>query len=522
MISRQNSIILAVGLLLAAVTYQSLKVLPERIEMPLGCDPFGYLRQAELFRKQGLGGFSTELSGPMPELLIDFVGKAKESMARYGEVIAPHCHHLDLTTGKIIIQYPPGTGLLLAAFSSGIQSRALDMVLVALVAALAFACAVLTRSSINAVGMGLLGAATILLFDRLYVTWSVGPTILMAIIAAALQVQAFSSQAYSRRLWLALAAGVAVGFASNMRVTNVLIGVGPLAVYGLLFLKQRSRQTFYEGLVAGLGILLGAVPVLISNTINAGAPWKTTYGSNDASPPKFEADMMLSNAHYYLTLGWPSAFTVAAAIGLVAVWLLRPKLPLRLPNAMPLAITIGFGVNVIFFLTHHLRTEYYMVGASVWTCYAAAFTLASHQRFVRWRDEPARYGLAAAAGIALLIAALVAPIKEVNPLRHQETTLALPPNSMVWGDLSTGLFVMHLRQYAAKLVFTGPDEQSELLDALRNKGVTQFFVNDSLHMAEVIARLKQLLPLHDAGKAFGYEVFSLQAAPSAPSPASRL
>ena len=46
-----------------------------------------------------------------------------ESWEQWDEAIAPHCHHYDLNTKRIVLQYPPGTGWLMSFFTEGRQYR---------------------------------------------------------------------------------------------------------------------------------------------------------------------------------------------------------------------------------------------------------------------------------------------------------------------------------------------------------------------------------------------------------------
>src|SRR4029079_6000916 len=70
-----------------------------------GCDAFGYLRQAALFRSEGAKGIDTEL---MPDVSRPLVAIAKSTglaPEEWSQAIAPHCHHYKPATDKVVLQY---------------------------------------------------------------------------------------------------------------------------------------------------------------------------------------------------------------------------------------------------------------------------------------------------------------------------------------------------------------------------------------------------------------------------------
>src|ERR1700753_3034371 len=71
-------------------------------------DDVCYLRQAHLFQRFGLKGFDTDISRDDDGY---FAGKLKEiGFASSG---LPPCHTPMPASGKLVIQYPPGTGFAL-------------------------------------------------------------------------------------------------------------------------------------------------------------------------------------------------------------------------------------------------------------------------------------------------------------------------------------------------------------------------------------------------------------------------
>ena len=90
-----------------------------------GCDPFGYARQARLFRdaEHPLNGFNTDLRDDAYNHLKTWAQSTELSPKGWFQMIAPHCHHYRPTSEKLIIQYPFGTGWLMSLFPEEHERR---------------------------------------------------------------------------------------------------------------------------------------------------------------------------------------------------------------------------------------------------------------------------------------------------------------------------------------------------------------------------------------------------------------
>src|ERR1700754_3849952 len=86
-------------------------------------DDICYLRQAHLFQRFGLDGLNTDIARDDDHYLSS---KLKEiGFAQWADPAEAPCHSLMPRTHRRVMQYPPGTGLLLAAFPSGFQAKPL-------------------------------------------------------------------------------------------------------------------------------------------------------------------------------------------------------------------------------------------------------------------------------------------------------------------------------------------------------------------------------------------------------------
>ena len=127
-VSGKASLLFKICLLVSVVLllwlhYDAYRTRNKDVDFALGCDYFGYLRQARLFQQRGLiGGLDTALTD---ENTIYLIAKLKglAEPSRWDHAVGPHCHNYKASTDSVVLQYPPLTGLLLSLFPEGIQMR---------------------------------------------------------------------------------------------------------------------------------------------------------------------------------------------------------------------------------------------------------------------------------------------------------------------------------------------------------------------------------------------------------------
>src|ERR1700757_4922061 len=95
-------------------------------------DDVCYLRQAHLFQRFGLSGLDTNFARDDDHYLASKLKKIGFSAPQ-----RPPCHTLMPATNKLVMQYPPGTGFVLAAFPEGFQVIPLYVVTTVLIFGLA-------------------------------------------------------------------------------------------------------------------------------------------------------------------------------------------------------------------------------------------------------------------------------------------------------------------------------------------------------------------------------------------------
>ena len=106
-------------------------------------DDICYLRQAHLFQKFGLAGLNTDISRDDDHYL---ALKLKEiGFPNWSDQATAPCHNLMPVTGKVVVQYPPGTGFLLALFPEGFQ--VIPLYVAAAIVVFCFALGAISRAS---------------------------------------------------------------------------------------------------------------------------------------------------------------------------------------------------------------------------------------------------------------------------------------------------------------------------------------------------------------------------------------
>ncbi len=130
---------LAIIYILAIVLTFYSRYSKHNLNLPVGCDEFGYLQMAKAVSNGRL--FENHAERPFAAELILYLKNSRYGYKDYSHLIAPHAYHLDAGKKKIINQYPPGTGLLLSLLpwdSRKVLAPALYAFLLALFLLIAF------------------------------------------------------------------------------------------------------------------------------------------------------------------------------------------------------------------------------------------------------------------------------------------------------------------------------------------------------------------------------------------------
>jgi len=330
-------------------------------------DDICYLRQAHLFKQFGLDGLNTDIKRDDDHYLVD---KLKAiGFPEWNDPARIPCHPWKPATGKYVMQYPPGTGFMLALFPEGFQ--VVPLYALANVTIFGFALLGLYRarepaSLTLAAVFGF--AALYLMINPAKASYSVAPTMMVCALAGYLTAKLFTDAPRHRFVLIALI-GLLIGSSVNFRLPNLFLATGYCLYLAGAFLLARNRENFLQGAVFGIACLIGMAPTLIANAINAGSPFATTYGADDVIPPGLNLGVML---RYLIDV----QFALLAIAVAWTAWLWR----FNQGSARRAAAVVGINLaaNLIFFITHPVFTPYYIIPIdmlSLWTLLFATLNL---------------------------------------------------------------------------------------------------------------------------------------------------
>jgi hypothetical protein len=482
-----------------------------------GCDWFGYMRQGRLFKDKGFRGLDTAIRDDRTLLLIELAKSFEVPLPLWDYGVAPHAHHYEPRTDRVILQYPPGTGFLIALFPEGCGAR---WTYVCCSLGILLCLSVITvnaRTVIVPALMTLLGFTILYLlywfrFDR-----SIPPTALACVGAAYLTVAASVPSSDRRQLSLIAALGFLFGLSVNFRLPNLLLAGGPALVMSGQALISRSRIALLRLLVFSCAVVTGLFPVLVANRINAGSPFATTYGSNDTSAPVLGWDAVHEALTFYF-VGHRNAGTAVmlAAVVLAAVLALRPRLrPPAIANAALMGV-ISLAINLAFFFTHQPLVGYYLLPAAFYGLSTGIFCLS--------RSEGLRTagmsGLGTTAKMGALISVAAVAVgtmlsvpMPLSPLYKREgVEVEFEANAIVWANIEVGNIHYFLHRQASVLPFISDSVRDRMIAALLEKKVPQYFVIESgdQDYEQIMQTLARNYDLQRAGRLFGHEVLVLR------------
>ncbi|QOZ48650.1 hypothetical protein XH89_11550 [Bradyrhizobium sp. CCBAU 53340] len=323
-------------------------------------DDVCYLRQAHLFQLFGLRGLNTDVSMDSDRY---FVGKLKEIALSEPENPQRWPCHVHKLGGKLVLQYPPGTGFLLALFPSGFQVAPLYISASIIVCGFALLGIFIARSVPSVIGAGLFGALAIYsMINPAKASYSVAPTVALCSIVGFLT--ALWLTRAKRSLWPIALIGLLIGASVNFRLPNILLASGYCLFLAVGFMRSRTLTILLDALAFGAGVAIGMAPTLIAQAINAGSPFATTYGASDAVGPAFNVSVLgeymrdTQSILMTLSIGW-------------TLWVLRAGT--RAARQIALIVSGNLLINLGFFLSHPIFTPYYVVPIAMLSTWTLSF-----------------------------------------------------------------------------------------------------------------------------------------------------
>ncbi|MCK1304020.1 hypothetical protein IVB37_39005 [Bradyrhizobium sp. 37] len=330
-------------------------------------DDICYLRQAHLFQRFGLvEGFDTNLAR-------DDDGYQKAKLKEIGypdwnDTTAAPCHNLMPATGKVVVQYPPGVGLVLALFPPGHQVVPMYMLATIVVLGLALFALSLARSMRSVLMAGAFGCLAIyLMVNPVKASYSMAPTVVVCALAGCLTARWLAGPRSQPGIWLLAPIGFLLGLTVDFRLANLFLASGYGVFLLVAFLAERTLSRFLQGAVFGVALLAGVIPTIVSYAVNAGSPFASTYGNNPDVRP---LDFSFAVVRDYLADPLQTLLIVIGIAG--SIWLLRQANGIRRVAQLTIA---NLALNLAFFFTYPIATPYYTIPISLLTLWTLLFAV---------------------------------------------------------------------------------------------------------------------------------------------------
>jgi hypothetical protein len=337
-------------------------------------DDICYLRQAHLFQRFGFAGFDTDIARDDDGY---FRSKLKEiDFPNWKDATVLPCHNPMPATGKTVIQYPPGVGMVLALFPAGHQVVPMFMVATIAVFGVVMLAIFRARTPGLILTAGLFGCLAIyMMINPIKASYSMAPTAVVCALAGYLTARWSTSSRQDSRMASLVALGLLLGFAVNFRLANLFLASGYCLFLLVSFVVSRTTARFAQGAVFGIALAVGMAPITISQTINTGSPFISTYsGAPDVQP----LDFSLTAIKGYLGDHFQVALLALAIAGVVWLLLTREQGARRV--AVLTAANLAF--NLAFFLTYPIATPYYTIPISLLSLWSLLFARVMGEREV--------------------------------------------------------------------------------------------------------------------------------------------
>ncbi|WP_245326867.1 hypothetical protein [Bradyrhizobium sacchari] len=330
-------------------------------------DDICYLRQAHLFQRFGLvRGFDTNLA-------LDDDGYLKAKLReidypKWDDTTEAPCHNLMPATGKVVIQYPPGVGLVLALFPGGHQVVPMYMMATVVVFGFALFALSIARTTRSILLAGTFGCLAIyLMVNPVKASYSMAPTVAVCAVAGCLTARWLMDPQSQPRIGLLASIGLLLGLTVDFRLANLFLASGYGMFLLVAFLAERTVSRFLQGAVFGIALLAGVMPTIASYAVNAGSPFASTYGNNPDVRP---LDFSFAVIRDYLADPLQTLLVIIGIAG--SICLLRQPDGLRRVAQLTIA---NLAINLAFFFTYPIATPYYTIPISLLTLWSLLFAV---------------------------------------------------------------------------------------------------------------------------------------------------
>ncbi len=496
-----------------------------------GCDPFGYSRQARLFRTSK--NIPQALNTDFPESVYQDIKSWTDSTtldsSEWYQMVAPHCHHFRDTSGLIINQYPFGTGWLLS-FLPEEQSRRWLVIL-----------SLVIISVINI--FKIMGEKTVyqqilrafngwVLFKIIEEFWSrsdsVSPSIVAAIISAEIALRFSDSNFLSspKKYIYSLILGLLLGFSICLRTGNLFFSYAAILCLILAITSRQLKKIEITRitLIGSLGYLPGVLMNSYFNWINTGSPLRTTYTVIDTS---FSGSFstVANNIQKINTEKGDLLLFISTCILLTSIahltLILHRKSGRFLTSSTIICLSIAwislasFTILCIFknvFISYYLAAQITLASSLICCSSSPAGSVLLQSRNIAGQRKSNAFTANVFTTSLILISLLIG----INNLSTtDEVTLTKNPlplfnsnNSLLWGDSAGSYLYWHYGLPTAKILFGSREAQADVINYLQSQGVHQYIMDEN-DLLSKLSHIEQIQNIGLAGDFRGIKIYRL-------------
>lgn len=455
-----------------------------------GCDNYGYLRQAELFRQNGfIKGFDSSVNQEQIKFLITIGKSSGMEPEEWGDSIAPDCHHYVASSGHVINQYPAGTGFLMSLFPEA-KSQPYILVLgvffVALVFIFIISNARFDLFSLLVVLFCIVGFYFYINNPRTYASQSIVFTILFIPILCYVNNRA-KNHSNNNVLLLVLSSALC-GLLFNIRVANIFIGMMSfcLLFYADLFNFNLKRFFKHSSIWVSVFFVIGIIPYSFYSWTNTGGFLTSTYDSHDL---KFNLSNIPQALTYYFTDLY-SSFGLCVSIFLtMLIWFNARIVANKHLLMVSFLCGLFFIVNLVFFSIHAIHNNYYTMPVS----FMIISTIAVEMTCIGYlKKNP--YSIAA---LSFLTIGLFVNVKPFSPFTYLPSWVN--DDAIAWNYFANGTMDYYQGRAGSKLLHSPPAVQDKLVELVKASGKDQFFIDDFDFFKESCDRVANKYGVFPAG-----------------------
>jgi hypothetical protein len=257
--------------------------------------------------------------------------------------------------------------MVLALFPAGHQVVPMFMIATIVVFGVALLAIFRARTPSSILTAGLFGCLAIyIMINPIKASYSMAPTAVVCALSGYLTARWLTSSPQDSRIASLVALGLLLGFAVDLRLANLFLASGYCFFLLFAFLRSRKPRQFLQGVVFAIALAVGMAPIVISQKINTGSPFISTYsGAPDIQP----LDFSLTAIQGYLNDHFQSALLALAIAGTVLLWRSGDEGVRRVAQVTAL----NLAINLAFFLTYPIATPYYTIPISLLSLWSLLF-----------------------------------------------------------------------------------------------------------------------------------------------------